>query len=186
MASDYIPDVEPEIKVKTPGNQPKTIKQLAEAWSKSFPDPMTFRDGEREFGKVVSFGWRVVDSLCSDTCPPANVLVPDLHKAIKDAEKLRDGFQVLVERGAGNVVWKSEDPRYQRAKTIGLRVFHESDLTVKRAAEEHQQISNLDPRALIKNKAGEFSFWKGAIAVTLGIVAVATFSDMIRAVRSKE
>lgn len=182
--SDYYPDVEKPQDAQMPrdGMKPTTVKELADAWSKALPDPMTFAYASKAYGQVVSFGWRVVDGICTGTCPTADVLVPDLYKAIKDAQKLKDGFDVYVKKGAGFIKWPASDPKYQRAKVIGLRVFHEAEKAITNVA----KMSDLDLKVLIKKKEGDWSFWKGALMVGLGILTISTFSDLVKNLKGKD
>lgn len=191
--TDYIPDVEPEKphvppsggdKTAAPGEQ--SIKDLAKIWGNNLPDPMTFAEAAEQYGRVARFGWKIVDSICHGTCPPAQSMVPDLYKAIKDVEKLRDGFTVFVNKGVGAAEWPASDPRYQRAKSIGLKVFLEADRTVRKAGDEHEKITNLDPRVFWKKKEADWGFWKGALMVGLGIVTLSTFADLLRTVKGRD
>lgn len=189
---DYIPDVEPSKPAapppsgKTTSSEQPSIKDLAKLWESGLPDPMTFEQAGEQFDKVARFGWKVVDSICHGTCPPAEFLVPDLHKAIKDVETLRDGFQALVNNNAGDASWAADDKRYQRAKAIGLNVFLQSAAAMSQAGAEHDKILDYDPRRQLQKKKDEWGYWKGAIVVVLGIATVATFADFVKAVKGRD
>jgi hypothetical protein len=194
---DYIPDVE-EASIGAPvstngnaksGTDSKSIRDMAEAWQRSLHSPMSFEDFRNEAAKVKAFGWRMVDFLCSGgTCPPPESLAPELVAQIRKVEVLEEGFDALVSKGVGHVTWLKTDPRYQRFVDICTEVFKQADILMNRVNDGSKQWSNVDPRKFFKNpltkgESDGFGFWKGAIAVTLGIVAVSTFSDLIKSVR---
>ena len=81
-----------------PQHNPQAVQEARAGWIASLPDPMTAKQAVELMEKVVNIGWGIFDNMCTGTCPPYEWRNPELHKAIKDAEKVRDGFEPIADR----------------------------------------------------------------------------------------
>lgn len=199
MGVDYYPDVEPgstgaapESKPPPVGKTSETFGQMRAQWEAQFPTELTFAEGVRQFDKLAQFGWTVMDRICHGTCPPASVLAPDMYKAIKDAEKIRDGLQVFAKAQGGKIANQTftskPDPKWNKLRSYGLAVFHQAEKLVGKAAKEDEKIKDWSPLPKMpwENNKSDWTFWKYGIMAVLGIAAVSTFTDLVRTVKGRD
>lgn len=196
---DYIPDVETPKKPNSMASQsapvnngmPESIQELADAWVRSLPDPITFQQAATECAKVEAFGIKILDWLCSHgTCPPPDVIAPELMAEIRKVRTLKEGFISLTERGYGHVKWPKSDFRYQNMIAICRGMFNQADALVSKTAGQQSTWEKFNPKDYYDKKKKEvdtgFSFWKTALTFGLGILAVGTMADFIKSVKGRD
>jgi len=143
---------------------PRTVSPdlTASEWSVRLADPLTYAQGLAALNEARIYAWKQIDRICSGgTCPPASALAPELVKRIKAMDVARDGFEVMVKKGAGFA--KMPSKLRDATKIRGGAVITEANRIWVASVTEDARIKD-------KFKAG-FSWLKASIIV-VGIFGV--------------
>jgi hypothetical protein len=182
---DYIPDVEVGGEESAPSNATPvmSVDKLRDAWASQWTSPAKLIDIRDWMVGVQNFTGQLVDTVADKQGRYPGKDTPAERSFLESLEKLKtavDGVNALVDHGYGGVTWLANEKRYQVIKQVGLDVFTATNRWIKSKPE------TLANKIGVPGSQDEWKFWKGALGVTLGIVAISTFADLVKSIRGRD
>lgn len=180
---DHIPDVEEIGNAATSRDTAQSIDKFRDMWTAQWTDTATIDDIRDWMKGVKDFAGLLIDKVAEVQGRYPGNDTPEERRFInahKELDIAYDGLAALSNRGYGNTVWKSTEPRYQKIKAVGTNLFNSAKFWVKGKPE------TLSNKLNIPGSKDDWAFWKGALAVTLGIVALSTFTDLIKSLKGRD